>query len=225
MGRKISSFAPFGTHSNESVDATPLAKHGPPADAFAGISRFRPDGSLKVNTGTSPRPGVGSNLISSGIAPPQGAHMGTIMERNPAASTPGSANLHDTANLMDHAVQHSPDMLSPTSAAIFSYGNTPMSRYQQPTGTVEAGFRQGGMSSRASQGQLSSHGSNGLGGRASVEGLQRGSSGDGLLAGHASGDYSDRFHEAPIMETRRNSGTRQHSGPVDAGFWSVSVLL
>ena len=142
--------------------------------------------------------------------------MGTIMERNPADSaSPDSANLHDTANLMDHAVQHSPSLLSPNAAAVFSYGNTPLSHYQQPTGTLEAAFRQTGMNSRPSQGQLSSHGSNGL---------VRGSSGDGLLAGHASGDYSDRFHEAPVVEVvRKNSGTRQHSGPVDAGFWAVSL--
>lgn len=209
MGRKLAAFMPFGLHSTDSVDATPHAKHGTQNDAFAGISRFRPDGTLKVNT-TPARPG--QNLISSGVAAP--AHMGTIMERQTSTtSAPDSANLHDTANLMDHVVQHSPGLLSPTSAAVFSFGNTPMSRYQQPTGTVEAAFKPGSLSnSRPSQGQLSSNGSTGL---------MRGGSGDGLLAVQASGDYSDRFHEAPIVEATRRGSGRQGSGTIDAGFWSV----
>ena len=213
MGRKFAAFVPLGLHSTESVDATPHAKHGTQNDAFAGISRFRPDGTLKVNI-TPARPG--GNLISSGVAAP--AQMGTIMERLPSgASAPDSANLHDTANLMDNVVQHSPGLLSPTSAAVFSYGNTPMSRYQQPTGTVEAAFKPGSLgNSRPSQGQLSSNGSTGL---------LRGGSGDGLLAGHASGDYSDRFHEAPIVEAARKGSGRQGSGTVDAGFWAVSACL
>lgn len=205
---------PFGLHSTDSVDATPHAKHGTQNDAFAGISRFRPDGTLKVNT-TPARPG--GNLISSGQAPP--AHMGTIMERLPSDnSAPDSANLHDTANLMDNVVQHSPGLLSPTSAAVFSYGNTPLSQYQQPTGTAEAAFRPIGHlgNSRPSQGQLSSNGS---------VGLLRGGSGDNLLAGHASGDYSDRFHEAPIAEGGRKASGRQGSGAIDAGFWSVSTTF
>lgn len=214
MGRKLTAFMPFGLHSTDSVDATPHAKHGTQNDAFAGISRFRPDGTLKVNT-TPARPGA--NLISSGLSAP--AHMGTIMERHPSGSSaPDSANLHDTANLMDNVVQHSPGLLSPTSAAVFSYGNTPLSQQQQPTGTVEAACRPTGHlgNSRPSQGQLSSGGSTGL---------MRGGSGDGLLAGHASGDYSDRFHEAPIAEAGRKASGRQGSGAIDAGFWSVSFPL
>ena len=198
LGRKVAAYMPFGTNSNESVDATPHAKHARMDDGFAGISRFKPDGTLKVG---APRQ---QQLISSAAAPGQ---MGTIPERSaPVEAAPGS--LHDTANLMDsqsNNVQTAADhaMLSPTS--LFSFG-TPLGRNSDP-------FRIPGLPSRPSEGKLSSDGSANL--------LLRGGSGDQLLGVQTSGEYSDRFHELEPMGGRKSS--RQYSGNVDANLWSVSA--
>lgn len=203
LGRKVAAYMPFGTGSNESVDATPHAKHARMDDGFAGISRFKPDGTLKV---PPPRQ---AQLISTTAPPTQ---MGTIPERNalsaPAAKANG-AHLHDTANLLDshshsNNVQTAADhaTLSPTS--LFSFG-TPVGRNSDP-------FRTPGLPSRPSDGRLSSDGSTNL--------LLRGGSGDQLLAVQASGEYSDRFQELEPVGGRKSS--RQYSGNVDASLWSVS---
>ena len=207
LGRKVAAYMPFGTNSNESVDATPHAKHARMDDGFAGISRFKPDGTLKVPPPRQP------HLISSAAAAAAAVpgQMGTILERKTFSAPPaqpGGANLHDTANLMDShsnnvqtAAEHA--MLSPTS--LFSFG-TPIGRHSDP-------FRPPGLPSRQSDGRLSSDGSANL--------LLRGGSGDQLLGVQASGEYSDRFQELEPMGVRKAS--RQYSGSVDANLWSVSA--
>lgn len=209
LGRKVAAYVPFGTNSNESVDATPHAKHATLDDGFAGISRFKPDGTLKVNM---PR----QQLISSAAS---GQQMGTIPERKSYSGNPVEADgihIHDTANLMDshtNNVQTAADhaLLSPVS--LFSFG-TPISRNSH---SVVDPFRPVGMVSRPSEGKLSSDGSTNL---------MRGGSGDQLLGVHASGDYSDRFHELgvePIASRKgSNASGRQYSGNVDANLWSVA---
>lgn len=211
-GRKVAAYMPFGTNSNESVDATPHAKHATLNDAFAGISRFKPDGTLKVN---APRP----NLISSAT----GHQMGTIPERKSYSGAPvdvDAMHLHDTANLLDshsNNVQTVADHALMSPVSLFSFG-TPVSH---PSNLVDP-FGPIGMVSRPSQGKLSSEGSTNL--------LLRGGSGDQLLGAHASGDYSDRFQElaaardsAEPVARRGSSGTgRQYSGNVDANLWSVA---
>ena len=210
LGRKVAAYVPFGTNSNESVDATPHAKHATLDDGFAGISRFKPDGTLKVNL---PR----QQLISSAAS---GQQMGTIPERKSYSGNPvetDGIHLHDTANLMDshtNNVQTAADhaLLSPVS--LFSFG-TPISRNSHHS--VVDPFRPIGMVSRPSEGKLSSDGSTNL---------MRGGSGDQLLGGHASGDYSDRFQELgvePIASRKgSNASGRQYSGNVDANLWSVA---
>ena len=201
LGRKVAAYMPFGTNSNDSVDATPHAKHARIDDGFAGISRFKPDGTLKVG------PPRQQHLISSAAAPGQ---MGTIPERK-SYSAPAEAdggNVHDTANLMDsqsNNVQTAADhaLMSPTS--LFSLG-TPQSRHSDP-------FRVPGLPSRPSEGRLSSDGS---------ANLLRGGSGDQLLGVQGSGEYSDRFHELGIEPLGARKGSRQYSGNVDANLWSVS---
>ena len=207
LGRKVAAYMPFGTNSNESVDATPHAKHARMDDGFAGISRFKPDGTLKV--GPPRQPNLIPTAAAAAAAPGQ---MGTILERKtfsaPAAPA-AAANLHDTANLMDShsnvqtAAEHA--ALSPTS--LFSFG-TPIGRNSDP-------FRTPGLPSRQSDGRLSSEGSTNL--------LLRGGSGDQLLAVQASGEYSDRFQELEPMGGRKSS--RQYSGNVDANLWSVSACF
>ena len=205
LGRKVAAYMPFGTNSNESVDATPHAKHARMDDGFAGISRFKPDGTLKVG---APRQ---QQLISSAAAPGQ---MGTIPERK-SFSAPvqaGAGSLHDTANLMDsqsNNVQTAADhaMLSPTS--LFSFG-TPLSRNSDP-------FRMPPLPSRPSESKLSSDGSTNL--------LLRGGSGDQLLGVQTSGEYSDRFQEMGIEPMGGRKGSRQYSGNVDANLWSVRTAL
>jgi len=211
LGRKVAAYMPFGVHSNESVNDTPHAKHATLDDGFAGISRFKPDGTLKVSAGRQ-------QLISSAAAPGQ---MGTIPERKSYSGAPAEADgihLHDTANLMDsqsNNVQTAADhaLLSPTS--LFSFG-TPVSRNSHPSNLVDP-FRPIGMVSRPSEGKLSSAGSTNL---------LRGGSGDQLLGVHASGDYSDRFHELavePLASRKGSNGSgRQYSGNVDANLWSVA---
>ena len=208
LGRKVAAYMPFGTNSNESVDATPHAKHGRMDDGFAGISRFKPDGTLKVRPPRQPQ--LISTTAGGGAASGQ---MGTILERKTFSAPPAQAdgaNLHDTANLMDShsnnvqtAAEHA--VLSPTS--LFSFG-TPIGRNSDP-------FRPVGLPSRQSDGRLSSDGSTNL--------LLRGGSGDQLLGVQASGEYSDRFQELEPMGGRKSS--RQYSGNVDANLWSVSGHL
>lgn len=207
LGRKVAAYMPFGTNSNESVDATPHAKHATMDDSFAGISRFKPDGTLKVN---APR----LQLISS-AAP--GHQMGTIPERKSYSAEADGVHLHDTANLLDshsNNVQTAADhaLLSPVS--LFSFG-TPVSRNGQAS--IVDPFRPIGMVSRPSEGKLSSDGS---------ANLMRGGSGDQLLGAHASGDYSDRFLELAVepIASRKgsNASGRQYSGNVDANLWSVA---
>ena len=204
-GRKVAAYIPFGTNSNESVDATPHAKHARLDDGFAGISRFKPDGTLKVRPPRQPQ--LISTTASDGAGPGQ---MGTILERKTFSTPAVQANgtdLHDTANLMDSQSNHiqSPAehaALSPTS--LFSFG-APIGRNSDP-------FRTPGLPSRQSDGRLSSDGSANL--------LLRGGSGDQLLAVQASGEYSDRFQELEPIGGRKSS--RQYSGNVDASLWSVS---
>lgn len=206
LGRKVAAYMPFGTNSNESVDATPHAKHARMDDGFAGISRFKPDGTLKVPPPRQPQ--LISSAGGAGAAPL--GQMGTILERKTFSAPPAQAagaNLHDTANLMDShtnnvqtAAEHA--ALSPTS--LFSFG-TPIGRSSDP-------FRPAGLPSRQSDGRLSSDGSANL--------LLRGGSGDQLLGVQASGEYSDRFQELEPMGVRKAS--RQYSGNVDANLWSVS---
>ena len=202
LGRKVAAYMPFGTNSNESVDATPHAKHARLDDGFAGISRFKPDGTLKVPPPRQP------HLISTAAGGAAPGQMGTILERKTFSAPPAQANLHDTANLMDShsnnvqtAAEHA--ALSPTS--LFSFG-TPIGRNSDP-------FRPPGLPSRQSDGRLSSDGSANL--------LLRGGSGDQLLGVQASGEYSDRFQELEPMGGRKPS--RQYSGNVDANLWSVSI--
>lgn len=200
LGRKVAAYMPFGTNSNESVDATPHAKHARMDDGFAGISRFKPDGTLKVPPPRQPQ------LITTTAAP----GMGTIPERNafsaPAAKA-GGAHLHDTANLLDahsNNVQTAADHVGLSPTSLFSFG-TPIGRNSDP-------FRTPGLPSRPSDGRLSSDGSANL--------LLRGGSGEQLLAVQASGEYSDRFQELEPIGGRKSS--RQYSGNVDASLWSVS---
>ena len=213
LGRKVAAYLPFGTNSNESVDATPHAKHALPDDGFAGISRFKPDGTLKVNSNRN-------QLIGSAQAPGQ---MGTIPERKSYSGAPAaeadSVHLHDTANLMDSQsisnVQTAADhaLLSPTS--LFSFG-TPISHHSRAS-AVDPFRPLIGISSKPSEGRLSADDTN----------LLRGGSGDQLLGVHASGDYSDRFaHDMAVepVASRKGSGSngRQYSGNVDANLWSVA---
>ncbi|KAA6426630.1 MAG: kinase [Trebouxia sp. A1-2] len=207
LGRKVAAYMPFGTNSNESVDATPHAKHATMDDSFAGISRFKPDGTLNVH---APR----LQLISSAAPAHQ---MGTIPERKSYSGDAAGVHLHDTANLLDshsNSVQTAADhaLLSPVS--LFSFG-TPVSRSGQAS--IVDPFRPAGMVSRPSEGKLSSDGSTNL---------MRGGSGDQLLGAHASGDYSDRFQELAVepIASRKgsNASGRQYSGNVDANLWSVA---